>query len=538
MKKSFLKVSGLAGLMLLGGLTMVSCYEGDDDKIDYVVPEKEELPAPKYYLYYTVEDADGNALDADVTVFFGTTQVSSQTGSASSLDVTTNGAGLYSLTAKKDGYATVSKPAQQMFEAAKGSTGILTFTVVMKKLSEESGYGVPDVTNEAVTEETMASVKTSVVDYLKTAIQGSENEALMAAALENVTTSAVIVDEVLDGKTKKQHSTLLTIPVRFEESQRTANYFSLAGYKVASEPKAVKATDPVAAWKEQANLYFNVKSEGFSLVKSSTTLDAPAAGMRLIGYDIEMAIVSEDLTFECGEDKAEYTGTTYRPVGSVNVKAIYVNKTPEKDEIVNEEISEETKEEVAKAVEEAYKEVAVEGVTVETENIETTATTVEIEVNGVKQEVAAVNVTIPMTSDEITKEKEIVVKAPISTGYACDESSIKATKAIDPKEEWIEQANAYFGVAAPGMKLITKDVTLSNPNGYPVKGFKVTETFIIRKLTFLCGEDLVEYEGTVKHAVGSAEVKNVYVDDSHDDSHDDHHTNGGTSYGGGTTSGN
>ena len=56
------------------------------------------------------------------------------------------------------------------------------------------------------------------------------------------------------------------------------------------------------------------------------------------------------------------------------------------------------------------------------------------------------------------------------------------------------------------------------------------EYFVVRDLTFECGEQLQEYTGTVKYAY-SGELKAVYVDETHDD----HHDNGGTAWGGGTT---
>ena len=68
MKKSFFKVSGLAGLMLLGGLTMVSCYEGDDNEIDYVTPVTPTPTPAKYFLSGAVLDSHGNQIAATVKV--------------------------------------------------------------------------------------------------------------------------------------------------------------------------------------------------------------------------------------------------------------------------------------------------------------------------------------------------------------------------------------------------------------------------------------------------------------------------------------
>ena len=521
MKKSFFLGAQFAGLMLLGGLTVVGCYEGDSDAVDYTVPVTPQLPAAEYKLYCTVEDADGNAVEgATVTIFFNNAEVKTETtkanGSFDPYDATNNGPGLYSLKVEKKDYITVNKPAQQMFKVEDGSVGILNFNVVLKALSEDSGFGVPDVTNEKVSQDIMDNVKTSVIDYLK---GQSETPELVKNALDDASTEAIIVDEVVDGKTQKLHATKVVIPVRFEKSQRTVDYVSLAGYEI-------NGSEPVDSWTAQANKYFNVNKKGYTMESTSAILDTQA-GKQLMGYNIEMAIVTENLTFNCGANKESITSSVFRPVGSVNVLGIYVNKEPVEDDVVAN-IDPETQNSILEDVKKSVTGLEVEGAEVNVEGVVSDIITLEVE----GTDVDVVRVTVPLELTGPTTDKEVTFFAPISVGYECDRESIniKAVRAIDPIEEWVEQANAYFDVQAPGLKKEMKKIPYNNAAGHAIKGYKVMEYFVVRDLTFECGEQLQEYTGTVKYAY-SGELKAVYVDETHDD----HHDNGGTAWGGGTT---
>lgn len=517
MKKSFFLGAQFAGLMLLGGLTVVGCYEGDSDAVDYMEP----TPPGKatYELYCTVEDADGNAVEgATVTISFDNTEVETvKTGANGSItyNATNNGPGLYSLKVEKEDYITVNKPAQQMFKVEDGSVGILNFNVVLKALSEDSSFGVPDVTNEKVSQDIMDNVKTSVIDYLK---GQSETPELVKNALDDASTEAIIVDEVVDGKTQKLHATKVVIPVRFEKSQRTVDYVSLAGYEI-------NGSKPVDSWTAQANKYFNVKEDGYTMEPSSTILDTQV-GKQLMGYNIEMAIVTENLTFNCGENKESITSSVFRPVGSVNVIGIYVNKEPVENEIVAD-IDPETQNSILEDVKTSMTGLEVEGATVNVDAVESDIITLEVEGSNVD----VVRVTVPLELEKQTSEKDVVFLAPISVGYEYEDGSFKAVRAaIDSKAEWLEQANAYFNVQAPGLKKDIKEIHYNNAAGYPIKGYKVMEYFVVRNLTFECGEQLEEYTGRVRYAY-SGELKVVHEDETHDD----HHDNGGTAWGGGTT---
>ena len=529
MKKTFLKSIRLAGLMLLCGTAMVSCYESGDD-VDYIVPTTPELPAAKYFIYCTVENTDGSAINgAKVTIKQGSTVIKTETtveGGISPVDVSATGAGNYSVTVEADGYITVNKPGTMM-AVEKGSTSSLTFTVAMKKIEDRADFGVPDVSNEAASQEVQDAAKATVIDYLK-------NESSTPAAIknaianaDNVKTSAITYDVVANGNTTKYHATKLVINVALDENaSRNVNYVELGGYNITKQPSR---TTPEEYWKEQANKYFGVSKDGFVIATPTYTLST-ASGMLLKGYTVTMAIVTNDLTFTAGEtsENNKYTGTVVFQAGNTQIAEYYVNREPVKDEHIkaDETLKEETKDQI----QETFKDLTVQGATVDTENIKTEETV--IEVNG--QATDAFSITVPFTMENSTAT-EIEVEVPKHTGYTYSDLK-KSSRAgdEDAMADWLAQANAYFNSAIAGYKTTTQKMIIQNPKGYAVKGYRVIEYFVTKELTFECGMNSELWTGKITYSVGIVELKPIYVNDNHDD-HDDHDDHGGTSWGGGTS---
>jgi len=148
----------------------------------------------------------------------------------------------------------------------------------------------------------------------------------------------------------------------------------------------------------------------------------------------------------------------------------------------------------------------------------------------------AMAVTIPVTMKTPSSEPVKVSYVDFS-GFDITEAP-KQTRAMSAEEMWTQQAQNYLGGLTTPLTKVSKEETLNENSQSVVAGYSVTLTWIEKELTFPCGPNLDNYTGKVKYRIGSAVVKTVYADDTHDDSHDDHHDNGGTSWGGGTTSGN
>ena len=174
--------------------------------------------------------------------------------------------------------------------------------------------------------------------------------------------------------------------------------------------------------------------------------------------------------------------------------------------------------------------MTVQGATVDTENIKTEETV--IEVNG--QATDAFSITVPFTMENSTAT-EIEVEVPKHTGYTYSDLK-KSSRAgdEDAMADWLAQANAYFNSAIAGYKTTTQKMIIQNPKGYAVKGYRVIEYFVTKELTFECGMNSELWTGKITYSVGIVELKPIYVNDNHDD-HDDHDDHGGTSWGGGTS---
>ena len=529
MKKTFLKSIRLAGLMLLCGTAMVSCYESGDD-VDYIVPTTPELPAAKYFIYCTVENADGSAINgAKVTIKQGSTVIKTETtveGGISPVDVSATGAGNYSVTVEADGYITVNKPGTMM-AVEKGSTSSLTFTVAMKKIEDRADFGVPDVSNEAASQEVQDAAKATVIDYLK-------NESSTPAAIknaianaDNVKTSAITYDVVANGNTTKYHATKLVINVALDEnSSRNINYVELGGYKITKQPSR---TTPEEYWKEQANKYFGVSKDGFVIATPAYTLST-VSGMLLKGYTVTMAIVTNDLTFTAGEtsENNKYTGTVVFQAGNTKIAEYYVNREPVKVESTKPDES--TKNDTQNQIEENIKNLTIAGANVDTENIKTEETVIEL--NG--QATNAFSVTIPF-SIENTSDSKVEVNVPMHTGFTYSnlKKSSRATE-NEYKTEWVSQACAYLEVEDAGLKVNVQPMTIDNTPGLALKGYKVVEYYITKDLTFECGMDSELWTGTVVICTGMGKLIPIYANDNHDN-HDNHDDHGGTSWGGGTS---
>lgn len=329
MKKSFFLGVQFAGLMLLGGLTVVGCYEGDNDAVDYTAPS--ELPDAKYKLYCAVANVEGNALDgATVTVSLkketkkedGSVVVEPQT---QTLDTENGGCsfelggpGLCSVEVKKDGYVTVKKSAY-MAEVGKGSIGILNFDVVLKKTSEVSSFGEP-------VGSTVTNATKTTKDEIARAVQESVAKAVVEGAKVNGEVKSEIIKSMVDGESVDV--VRVTVPLKLiDNTTEKAPLFYVPRSKgyVYNNVKAVRATDSLEEeWVRQANAFFGVEEPGFKQYIEKLSFDN-AGGRTITGYKVVQDFIARELTFECGADLEEYTGTVQYAAESYVVTPVFAN---------------------------------------------------------------------------------------------------------------------------------------------------------------------------------------------------------------------
>ncbi len=317
MKKSFFKVSGLAGLMLLGGLTMVSCYEGDDSKIDYVVPVTPEPTPAKYYLNGSVTDTYGRQIEATVTV---NGESVTTTGSFSKELTSLTSDRKYTIVATCTGYVTVTRDVY-MTEVGEGQIGSQNVEIVMTSLEKIIEDNTTPTTNETVKID--ASTATKVENSIETAVKeslGDNNYESIATETEVKEDGSLGVAVTLTAKTTQSGKVENGYVVDF-------TYPVSTGFEIVTSPVATKATlTPEEMWISQAANFLGkaYAEKGMVTVwqKASTTV---SDGKLLKGLKINYTIVEKKLAFAAGEDLETYEGTVRYVEGDTTVTPILVD---------------------------------------------------------------------------------------------------------------------------------------------------------------------------------------------------------------------
>ena len=321
MKKSFFKVSGFAGLMLLGGLTMVSCYEGDDSKIDYVVPDKPTPTPAKYYLSGIVTDNNGNQIKATVKV----NDETYTTSGSFSKEVTLTSDRKYTVEATCTGYVTVTREVF-MTEVRDGEIGTKDVSITMTKLEDV----IAD--NQTPTE-----IKTVTIDDAEADAISSNVYNTLSKLIGEDKDKIEHFDDDMIATTQNEDGTLdVTVTVKLAtavEAEAEDGYvFEFAypvssGFDVVSGPdKATKATALTAEemWKKQVSNYLGGMSYPMT-TRSVSGFATVAKGKLFKGYILNYTIIEKEFTFAAGEGLDPYTGVVRYVDGSATVTPILVD---------------------------------------------------------------------------------------------------------------------------------------------------------------------------------------------------------------------
>lgn len=315
MKKSFFKVSGLAGLMLLGGLTMVSCYEGDDNEIDYVTPVTPTPTPAKYFLSGAVLDSHGNQIAATVKVN-GETYT---TSGSFSKEVSLTSDRKYTVEATCTGYVSVTRDVY-MTEVSDGQIGTQYVEITMTKL-------------EDVIADNQTPTEVKAVE-----ISESEEEAIGSSLLDELTNSEIIdMDEVKDMKVETAAQADGSIDVAITLTAKTGEagdpkqgyvvecpYPVVTGFSIVSKPTKADLT-PEDMWAKQVSNFLGGMTYP-STTTWKTVYATVEAGKLLKGMVVNFTMVEKEFTFAAGENLENYTGTVRYVEGSTTCTPIIISE--------------------------------------------------------------------------------------------------------------------------------------------------------------------------------------------------------------------
>lgn len=306
--------------MLLGGLTMVSCYEGDDDKIDYVVPVIPEPTPAKYYLNGTVTDTYGRQIAATVTV---NDETVTTTGSFSKEYTSLTSDRKYTIVATCSGYVTVTRDVY-MTEVSNGQIGSQNVEIVMTSLKEIIEGDTTPAKDESVKidETTATELKSDITEAMKASLGEIADKFESVAAETDVKDDGslsvivtMLAKTAVSGESKEGYLVDFTYPVS-------------TGFEVVSEPtKATKAdVTPEEMWVNRVASYLGkaYQKDGMVIVwkNANTTV---AKGKLLKGIKVNYTIVERTLAFAAGEDLDTYEGGVRYVEGDTTVTPILVD---------------------------------------------------------------------------------------------------------------------------------------------------------------------------------------------------------------------
>lgn len=280
---------------------MVGCYEGDDN-VDFVqekpTPEPERVE-PKYYVYCTVEDVEGNALEAEITLFRNGTEIAKETTSSLSMDVKQSGS--YSVQVKRLGYITVTKPAKFMPEGADGSVNVLPFNVMLfeSELPE-------DVDPEPVDDNPEVEAPTAEeIDAMGETIAGLFDE-YEIEGVSGVTVSASETELIIGydeaGNPIKVPAICVDADCALKNivSDAVIQFPALVteGYVHGPVAEMSRALTPADVWEARANRFFGVAAPGFVKNVQVLTYNNPNR-FPIKGFRVREFFIKHDLAFDC-----------------------------------------------------------------------------------------------------------------------------------------------------------------------------------------------------------------------------------------------